>query len=98
MNEGTTIMRMRLTELMKERPEKMTWAALEKQTGIRKATRLALDKGTAKSVRLEHIDALCTYFQVKAGELIMAEPIRLPLAEDIRPAMKGNKYRSEGAA
>lgn len=95
MIERTNTMRMRLTELMREREVK-SFGVLAEQTGIRKATLLALDKGTAATVRLEHIDALCTFFQVKAGDLIMAEPVRLPLAEDVRPGQKGNKHRTEG--
>lgn len=76
----------------------MTWNALADATGIRKASLLAYDKGTAKSIRPEHIDALCTLFAVPVADLLVAEVVALPLDADVRPNMKGNKYRSEGAA
>ncbi len=67
------------------RHRKLTWDKLAEATGIRKASLLAYDNGTAKTLRPEHIDALCTVFAVPVSDLLVAEVVALPLLHDIRP-------------
>lgn len=80
MNEGKMIMRTRIDELRRERG--MTWDALAEATGIGKPTLSRLAKGTAKTVRLEHLDALCTFFRVPVGDLLIADIVQVPLEPD----------------
>lgn len=67
------------------RRHNLTWDRLAEATGIRKPTLLAYNKGTAKSFRPEHIDALCTVFAVPVADLLTAEVVALPIPHDVRP-------------
>lgn len=67
------------------RGERIRWEDIERATGIRQPTLTAMNNGTAKQIRPEHLDALCKFFGVKAGDLLEAEDVELPLQMSIRP-------------
>ena len=75
--------------------ERLTWEEIEAATGIRRPTLLAMNNGTAKQVRPEHLDALCRFFKVSVEELLEAEFVELPLQLNIRPDKKKGKGESE---
>jgi DNA-binding Xre family transcriptional regulator len=64
---------------------RFTWEDIETATGIRRATLTAMNNGTAKQVRPEHLDALCKLFRVSIAELLEAEDVELPLQLNVRP-------------
>lgn len=93
-------MKTRLNELkgrMADRGRAATWDQIAEATGIRKGTLIALGKGELKQIRPEYIDALCTYYSqmleedVHPGVLLVVEPVKLPLALNIRPDRHGKR-------
>ena len=73
----------------------LTWDKLSEATGIRKATLFAYNRGTSAALRTEHIDALCTLFAVPVANLLIAEVVELPLAQDLR--QKRDKHPTQEA-
>ena len=81
-------MRINLNRLIGERADSgrhESWIEIAEKTGIRRATLYSISRGEIKEFRPEHIDALCKYFAVTAGELIEAEDISLPIELNLRP-------------
>ena len=76
---------------------RQTWDDISAATGIRKATLLAISKGRLKQWRPEYIDALCAYFKVSVGELLVAESMSLPVQLDLRPDRAGKKIGERSA-
>ena len=64
----------------------LTWDQLAELTGIGKPTLHKLAHGKAQSIRLEHLDVLCTFFRVPIADLLVAEVVIIPLAPD--PALQ----------
>ena len=64
---------------------RLTWEEIETATGIRQPTLIAMNNGTAKQIRPEHLDALCKFFEVELKELLEAEDVKLPLQLNVRP-------------
>lgn len=80
-------MRINLNRLMGQRADsgqRDTWKELSEKTGVRRATLYAISRGELKQLRPEHIDALCTYYGVSAGEMIEAERVQLPIELNLR--------------
>lgn len=85
---------LRLNEIkgrMADRGEHHTLDQIATGTGINRRVLADISSGNCATIRLDYIDALCTYFGVTAGELIQAEPVTLPLALNIRPDRHGAK-------
>jgi DNA-binding Xre family transcriptional regulator len=64
---------------------RLTWDDIEAATGVRRPSLIAMNNGTAKQIRPEHLDALCKFFGVGVGDLLEAEEVELPLRMSIRP-------------
>lgn len=60
----------------------LTWDQLAEQTGIGKPTLHKLAHGKVQSIRLEYLDALCTFFRVPIADLLVAEVVAIPLTPD----------------
>lgn len=87
-------MRTRINELkgrMADRGKRATWEEISQATGIRMATLLEISRGRLKQWRPEYIDALCAYFGVEVGDLLIADPVDLPLELNLRPDRRGKK-------
>ena len=65
----------------------MTWDALAEATGIGKATLLKMSKGDSRLIRLEHLDALCTFFGLASFDKLM-EPQIIALPLQVDPVMQ----------
>ena len=82
-------MRTSINELREGRG--LTWDQLAAETGIGKPTLHNLGHNKAKSVRLEHLDALCSYFRVPVGDLLIADIVSVPLEKDPALQERGRK-------
>ncbi len=69
--------------------QRIAWRTIAQATGISEPTLLQIKDGKAKSIRLEFVDALCTYFDCEISDLFQAERVALPLALDLRPDRHG---------
>lgn len=69
--------------------ERVTLDDIAVGTGINRATLDNISRGIIKEIRIEYIDALCTYFNISPNDLIEIEPVNLPLALNIRPDRRG---------
>jgi len=69
----------------------MTWQDIANGTGIHIPVLLRIAKGQARTIRPEYLDALCSYFEVGAGELMTPDEVELPLRMNLRPDRKGKK-------
>jgi hypothetical protein len=54
-------------------------------SGMTAPTLIAMNNGTAKQIRPEHLDASCKFFGVEAKAFLEAEDVKLPLRQNIRP-------------
>lgn len=84
----------RLKEMQARMTDKGTPATLDAiaaATGIQRTTLDNISRRLIKEIRLEYIDALCAYFGVSAGELLINEPADLPLNLNIRPDRRGKR-------
>ena len=70
----------------------VTWQDIVEETGISRATLLMIAGNKVRAIRPQYIDALCTFFDVEAGELISAERVDLPLQLDLRPDRRGKRF------
>jgi putative transcriptional regulator len=68
--------------------KRITWQSLQDATGIRRATLAAMNNGTVRQLRPEHLDALCKFFGVRVEELLEVEDVELPLRLNTRPDRK----------
>lgn len=94
-------MRINLNRLIGERADggrHESWIEIAEKTGIRRATLYSISRGEIKEFRPEHIDALCKYFEVTAGELIEAEDIAIPIELNLRPDRRKSKNPSPAKA
>lgn len=92
--KGNCYMRTRIDELkgrMADDGRRVTWEEMSAATGIRMATLLEISKGRLKQWRPEYIDALCAYFGVEVGDLLIADPVALPLELNLRPDRRGKR-------
>ena len=94
-------MKIKLSELrgrLADRGEGVSLQEVEEATGISRKALTKISKGRMNILRPEYIDALCTYFDIDAGELVEAERVSLPLDLNIRPdrhgAQVGEKTRT----
>ena len=87
--ESTTV-RTHIDDLPQARD--LTWDQLAAETGIGKPTLHKLAHGKSKSIRLEHLDALCTYFRVPIGDLLIADIVAVPLQPD--PALQARARKA----
>lgn len=69
----------------------LTWQEVADGTGISKLTLLKLANNTARVIRPQYVDALCTFFGVGVDELISTEEVPLPLRLELRPDRYGKK-------
>jgi len=85
-------MLLRLNEIrgrMADQGRSLSLQMIAEGTGISRQTLTEMCKGRLKTYRPEYVDALCAFLGVSAGELVQAEPIRLPLQLRIRPDRRG---------
>lgn len=64
---------------------RLTWDDIETATGIRKQSLIAMNNGSAKQIRPEHLDALGKFFEVGVNDLLEFEDVTLPLQINVRP-------------
>lgn len=57
----------------------ITWQQLADETGISMPTLHRIGYDQVRTIRLEYIDALCTFFRVPIAELFEVEIVALPL-------------------
>lgn len=85
-------MKVKLNELrgrLADSGQRVSLREVEEATGISQKALSEIGKGRMRQIRGEYIDALCTYFDVDAGQLIEAERVGLPLDLRIRPDRQG---------
>jgi DNA-binding Xre family transcriptional regulator len=76
---------------MADRGVSISLQDIEDATGISRKALTEISKGRTRRLIPEYVDALCAFFGVEAGDLIQAEPVKLPLQLNMRPDRHGQR-------